>query len=620
VSTHIDTTFTGLTSFGSVTAQGTYQSAGRTVQPFSRPEKTFSARPTGRWRRVVSRRTAWRALALASTVALTVGVTGLPASAEQASPVPVIVVVGDGVNVAPTEGVVVRSGGTVTRELPIINGFAALVGPASLTALQTAPGVRSITPDGSGHLMAVDPALGYDAVKDEGSLSFVRDTTHVSEAWKAGYTGKGVDVALIDSGVARVTGLSSGNVVDGPDLSFESQHADVRYRDTFGHGTHMASIIAGRDSAATAAQYAAGTGFNGVAPDARIVNVKVAASDGSADVSQVIAGIDWVTQHAHDNGLNIRVLNLSYGTDSVQSSALDPLSYAVEQAWRHGIVVVVAAGNDGTTRQQLADPAVDPYVIAVGADDPQNSAPAADDQVPAFAQRGTDARHVDVVAPGVHILGLRVPNSFVDQNNPAARVGTRFIRGSGTSQATAVVSGVAALLAQKYPTATPDQLKYLITAKAAAFPLAKRIWQGTGLVDVHQSLNLKPADAPVQSYPAATGTGTLEGARGSGHAMVNGVLLTGESDIFAHAWKPAAAWSGGTFNGALWTGTGWNPTGTSWAAATWTATDWTGGSWSSRTWVTRTWVANAWDSRTWVANGWYSRTWVCDGWADATWS
>jgi serine protease AprX len=460
-------------------------------------------------------------------------------------------------------------------------------------------------------------------------LSFVRNTMHVNDAWKAGYTGKGVDVALIDSGVARVPGLTSGNVVDGPDLSFESQYPEVRYRDTFGHGTHMASIIAGRDAAGTPAQYTASTGFNGVAPDARIVNVKVAASDGSADVSQVIAGIDWVTEHAHDNGLNIRVLNLSYGTDSTQSSALDPLSYAVEQAWRRGIVVVVAAGNDGTTRQQLADPAADPYVIAVGAEDPKNTAGAADDLVPAFAQRGTSTRHVDVVAPGVHILGLRVPNSFVDQNNPGGRVGTRFIRGSGTSQATAIISGVAALLVQKNPTATPDQIKWLITAKANPFRLAKSIWQGTGLADVHMSLGLNASAAPVQQFAAATGAGTLEGARGDGHVAINGVSLIGETDIFGRAWNAASwsdavasntAWSGGTFNGTAWTGAGWDSTGTSWTPSVWNGTDWTGGDWSSRSWVSRSWVANSWDSRSWVTGSWYSRSWVSDGWSDASWS
>jgi serine protease AprX len=571
-----------------------------------------------------------RALTIGPAVALAITTGAAPApAAEKSAAAYVIVSLNDGTGVAAAESVVLRAGGTVERQLPIVNGFSARMPVSAVASLRAVAGVRSVTPDSSGHLMAVDPTLGYDVAKDEGSLSFVRDTVHVTDAWKAGYTGKGVDVALIDSGVARVTGLTSGNVVDGPDLSFESQHADVRYRDTFGHGTHMASIIAGRDAAGTPAQYAASTGFNGMAPDARIVNIKVAASDGSADVSQVIAGIDWVSQHAHDNGLNIRVLNLSYGTDSTQSSALDPLSYAVEQAWRRGIVVVVAAGNDGTTRQELADPAVDPYVIAVGAEDPNNTAQAADDLVPAFAQRGTTTRHVDVVAPGVHILGLRDPNSYVDQNNPGGRVGTRFIRGSGTSQATAIVSGVAALLVQQNPTATPDQIKWLITAKPKPFPLAKAIWQGTGLLDVSKSLKVKPAEAPVQQFTAATGRGTLEGARGSGHVGINGVSLTGEKDIFRRSWNGAAwsaavasstAWSGGTFNGTAWTGAGWDQSSSGWTSSTWTGTDWTDGPWSSRSWVSRSWVADSWDSRSWVSGSWYSRSWVSDGWADASWS
>jgi serine protease AprX len=350
----------------------------------------------------------------------------------------------------------------------------------------------------------------------------------------------------------------------------------------------------------------------------------------------VIAAIDWVAQHAHDYGLNIRVLNLSYGTDSVQSSALDPLSYAVEQAWRRGIVVVVAAGNDGTTRTELADPAANPYVLAVGADDPNRTLAVADDTVPAFAQRGTTARHVDVIAPGVHILGLRVPNGYVDQNNPAGRVGARFIRGSGTSQATAVVSGMAALILQKYPTASPDQVKYLVMTSATKLAQGstgnqtgqqQNLWQGLGVVNAAKALSGKPTSAPVQSYPAATGRGTLDGARGSAHLALGGVTLTGEKDIFGRAWNAATwssavaantAWSAGTFNGSNWTGTAWS-TPTAWSATVWTAGDWTGTGWAARTWVARTWVASGWDSRTWVASSWASRIWVDNMWAGGSW-
>src|SRR6185437_1256466 len=125
----------------------------------------------------------------------------------------------------------------------------------------------------------------------------------------------------------------------------------TRYLDTYGHGTHMAGIIAGHDAGINpATNQGNSTVFLVVAPAARIVSVKVADAHGNSDVSQVIAGIDWVVQHAKDPGLNIRVLNLSFGTNSGQAAGIDPLAYAVEQAWKHGIVVVASAGNTGYQR------------------------------------------------------------------------------------------------------------------------------------------------------------------------------------------------------------------------------------------------------------------------------
>ena len=179
--------------------------------------------------------------------------------------------------------------------------------------------------------------------------------------WSAGVTGQGVDVALIDTGVAPVPALSgNGKIVNGPDLSLESQNPNLQYLDTNGHGTFMAGIIGGNDGRPG--------GYRGVAPDSRILSVKVGDADGGVDVSQVIAAIDWVVQHRTDHGMNIRVLNLSYGTDSSQPFVIDPLAYAVERAWKAGIVVVAAAGNTGEG-SGLADPAYDPWLIAVGAAD-----------------------------------------------------------------------------------------------------------------------------------------------------------------------------------------------------------------------------------------------------------
>ena len=273
---------------------------------------------------------------------------------------------------------------------------------------------------------------------------------------------------MIDTGVSPVEGLATpGKVIYGPDLSLESQAPELRNLDTNGHGTFMAGLIAGRDAALSApySNEPAST-YRGMAPDARIVSVKVGVADGGVDVSQVIAAIDWVVQHRNDNDLNIRVINLSYGTNSAQPSTIDPLAYAAEQAWRAGIVVVAAGGNYGfqshmNNAPALADPAIDRYLMAVGSSDSEGTMTVSDDSVPAFSpwpKRGA-TRGVDLIAPGVHLQGLRVPNSYNDVNHPEGQIDSRFFRGSGTSESAAIVSGAAALLLPDVPEreAGPDQ-------------------------------------------------------------------------------------------------------------------------------------------------------------------
>jgi subtilisin family serine protease len=169
----------------------------------------------------------------------------------------------------------------------------------------------------------------------DGSMRLVTESTGARAYWEAGFAGKGVDIAIIDSGIAPVDGLSApGKVIFGPDLSFESQDEATRYLDTNGHGTHLAGIVAGRDAAASGDYSADVSNFLGMAPDARVISLKVADSHGRNDVSQVIAAIDWVVQHKNDAGLNIRVLLIAYGTDSQAGWQHDPLVFAAEQAWQ----------------------------------------------------------------------------------------------------------------------------------------------------------------------------------------------------------------------------------------------------------------------------------------------
>ena len=528
-------------------------------------------------------------------------------------------------------------GGRVTRVLPIIGGFAGTIAVAAVDELVAAPGVAAVTVDDTIRTSAVDPALGYDAA-DTSSLSAITQITGAQDLWNQGFTGQGIDVAVIDTGVAQVPGLDRpGKVIDGPDLSFDNVEPTLRYTDAFGHGTHMASIIAGTDVASGTpsapcatclgpSAYTDTSKFVGVAPDARIVNVKVGAHDGAADVSQVIAAIDWVVQHRRDNGLNIRVLNLSFGTDSVQTTVTDPLIFAAEQAWKAGIVVVAAAGNDGVATLSLANPARSPIVIAVGATDPKGTLDTSDDVVADFAQKGNLLRTADLVAPGVSVIGLRVPGGFVDQQVTVGKVGTRFQRASGTSQATAVVSGLVALVLSKYPDANPDAVKAYLKGNAkdlvltglpaALNPVAAMInswYAGDGSAYVGGSA--APVAVAAQK-PRSNGTGSLELARGSFHVTNGSKVLKGEVDIFGSTWNgkqmatltaAQSTWSGGVWNGARWSGDGWS--GARWSHAEWTGADWSGARWSGARWTSMIWDGARWSGARWSGARWSDASW-----------
>jgi serine protease AprX len=483
----------------------------------------------------------------------------------------------------------------------------------------------------------VDPALGYDSVADKGSLYNIAEVVGAHDAYRKGLTGKGIGVALIDTGVAPVAGLTSGNVVDGPDLSFDSQQRGMAHLDAFGHGTHLASIIAGRDAAGTPSSYLDPGRFTGIAPDATLVNVKVGASNGAVDVTQVIAGIDWVVEHAKDPGLNIRVISLAYGTDSAQSSSVDPLAFAVENAVRHGIVVIASGGNDGEVAKTLANPAYDPHVLAVGAMDSAGTVQSSDDTVPAWSTRGTTARHVDVVAPGVSVLGLRVPGGMADSENPQARVGSRFARGSGTSQAAAVAAGQAALILQQYPALKPDQVKQLMTTTASGISSTLPIFGGSGLVNLRTVLNnplsalLKTVNGLLDSVLGGvtwgSGTGSMEEARGSFHVGSGTSELRGEVDIFGNAWRGSTwskqasggyAWNAGSWREERMAGDGWQNG--AWPTTRWLSADWTGASWTSGGWSAKTWADGSWSAKTWAGDSWAAKTWASDSWAAKTWA
>jgi serine protease AprX len=457
-------------------------------------------------------------------------------------------------------------------------------------------------------------------------------------------TGRGVSIALLDSGVDRVAGLNGpGKVTYGPDLSIEGNGV-LTQKDTYGHGTFMAGIIAGRGttSSSSGLATAAASVQLGVAPDAKLLALKLANTDGSTDVSQVIAALDWVTQHpVNPDGTRVRVINLSYGTSSTQSYVSDPLAAAAENAWKHGIVVVTSAGNGGSTTGRLTNPAIDPYVIAVGAT--KNSLDVSrwsstSTKVAAFSQVGSSTRHADLVAPGTSLVSVRDPGSFIDVNNPSGRVAGdttgKLFRGSGTSQAAAVVSGSVALLLQAYPTLTPDQVKYALTSSAQSISNASVNAAGAGTIDLRKALYIadrlaqtssswrsrsSSTVAPVQAFPKSTGQGSIEAARG-GSVLVDadGNDLTGEIDVQGNTWDPAvwwqatsnlSAWSGGKWIGSTWTGDDWEPASGGLTSARWSSARWSSARWSTAGWATTSWTSARWSSARWSSARWSAARW-----------
>jgi serine protease AprX len=424
------------------------------------------------------------------------------------------------------------------------------------------------------------------------------------------FRGEGVGIALIDTGVTPSADLG-GRLLARVDLTAEGDGIDH-----YGHGTHMAGLIAGDGTLA-------GGVAEGAAPDANLVSVKVAGWDGATDVSTVIAGLQWAVSNRDRYGL--RVVNLSYGTDGIQEPDRDPLDYAVEQAWRAGLTVVVSAGNDAG---RVSKPGDDPFVITVGAADVHDTAAVEDDSVAAFSSSG--AGKPDLVAPGVSLVSLRAPGSTVDAFNETARVGDAYFKGSGTSQAAAVVTGVVARMIDANPLLTPDQVKGALLASANGALTGPGA--GAGLLDAAAAVSRSnpsrkgkgpglPIPRANQAAIASSGLGSIAASRGTELVVADldgdGVPepVTGEVDALGRPWDAAAyavgPWSAGSFAATPWALLTSELTPAAIFPALAVAPRI---AWEARHWGASGWVAAGWDAESWAARHWGARHWGAAGW------
>ncbi|HEX2231947.1 MAG TPA: S8 family serine peptidase [Thermoleophilaceae bacterium] len=304
---------------------------------------------------------------------------------------------------------------------------------------------------------STDPLQAVDRVKGAELHSVDAD-----EAWQRA-TGKGVGVAVIDTGIAdqmpefrRYVHRTSSRVV----ATAVTNPCALTDTDSYGHGTHVAGLIGGNSLMLDPSDPAYGTRM-GVAPEANLVSVKVADEDGNATVLDVIAGLQFVVEYR--KAFNIRVANLSLAAAEPESYRLDPLDAAVEQAWFAGVVVVAAAGNGGDAPDAVHyAPGNDPFAIAAGAVNDRNTRATEDDLLATWSSRGVtqDGFHKpDVLAPGTSLAAPVPVGSDLTEECPDCTGGGRYFKMGGTSMSAALVSGVAALILEENPDWTPNQVK-----------------------------------------------------------------------------------------------------------------------------------------------------------------
>ena len=301
-------------------------------------------------------------------------------------------------------------------------------------------------------------------------------TVGADQAWAAGFTGKGVGVAVIDSGI-------NGDMPDFKNADGTSRVTNVianpgatRPGDEVGHGTHVAGIIGG--NYLTRTDRARGV-YMGIAPEADLVAIKTADDAGNSTVLDVINALQFVVDHKDE--LNIKVVNLSVSSDTPGSYTEDPLDAAVEFAWHAGIVVVAAQGNRGDAADAVQyAPGNDPFVISVGATDEGNTPAPADDKLAYFSSRGVTQDGLnkpDVVAPGARIVApLAIGSAFHKLAPATSLVGDSYLSIGGTSMAAPVVTGAAALVLQARPDLNPDQVKALLTQNVNSRPTSTASW------------------------------------------------------------------------------------------------------------------------------------------------
>lgn len=353
-----------------------------------------------------------------------------------------------------------KIGGSIKYELPIINGWSVNLPCNKLNKIAVNKGI---------HFIAEDSAVKVQ-------LNIATQEIASREVNNSGYTGKGVTIAFLDTGIyphpdftkPKNRIIAFYDIVNGKKQPYDDN----------GHGTHVAGDAAGNGNLS-------GGKYKGVAPDANIVSVKVLDAKGSGLSSDIISGMQWIIDNKEK--YNIKIVSLSIGETPSLPPYLDPLVRGVDKLWRHGLIVTVAAGNSGPNYNTVTSPGTSRNVITVGAVDDKRTVDINDDVIASFSGRGSlYLNKPDIVAPGVKIVSTASGNVPIGADESMANKSYRIA--SGTSMATPMVAGAAALLLEKNPNLTNAQIKHILKSTAVKIDNAGIWTQGSGMINLEEAL------------------------------------------------------------------------------------------------------------------------------------
>jgi serine protease AprX len=445
------------------------------------------------------------------------------------------------------EAQVAALGGRIVTDLHIINAFAAEMTAEASVKLARSASVRWVSVD------APVEHSGGGTTSSTPTQNFFLDTMRVPSVWNMGLNGSGIGVAIVDSGISTDADFTTNP----KPLSFATNSNSTT--DIYGHGTHVAGIVAGNGNDSKGK-------FKGIAPGATLYSVKIADGDGMAYESDVVAGLQWV--YTNKTTYNIRVVNLSLNTTSEQSYNVSPLDAAVEILWFNGVVVVASSGNKGAGGEYNtanASPANDPFIITVGAVDEKGTSSLKDDTYAPYSAYGTTMDGYlkpNIVAPGSNIFSVLSRNSSWGTLYPDRLDSTgQYIRLSGTSMSAPMVAGAAALLLQDEPNLTPDQVKYRLL-NSSGRTVSLKVGSGANAI----TYTFPYLDV----YSVVTGTTTQSANTGQ---LPSQLLYSGSEPI---------AWNSVGWNSVGWNSVGWNSVG--WNSVGWNSVGWNSVGWNSTFW------------------------------------